>query len=234
MLTGSTATALHGCFPVRDPVVHVAVPYSKWVRTTHGLVVHHDRFADADIELVAGLPTFRLDHAVAEVLCRSPRWVALASLDQALAGRTDEQARRFVDAVGYRLSRRDNRRGTRQAEWLLPLGSTGAESPQESRLRLTVIEGGLPRPVTQHPIMSLSGEQLYRLDLGWPEVQLGAEYDGVDAHDGREAYDAARDARLTERGWKIVRARKDVFADPAPFLAELRNAFTERGFRLAG
>lgn len=228
-----TAAALHGCTAADDVNVHVTVPYSSWVRSKSGLAVHHDRFSADDVVSRHGLRTFIVEVAIAELLCIATRWVALACLDQALAGRSDSQVGEFIAAVDQRLAVRDNRRGIRVAESLICLGTSGAESPQESRLRLAVIDAGFPNPVTQHPVRTLAGDLLYRIDIAWPELRIGLEYDGYEAHEGRAEYDAERDRRLAARGWRIIRVRREDFVNPARFLAVLRQAFADRHFSIS-
>ncbi|TNC20704.1 DUF559 domain-containing protein [Amycolatopsis alkalitolerans] len=232
VLSRNTAAVLHGLTAAEAFEVHVTVPYSSWVRSTTGLVVHHGRFTGEDVVTRYGLPVFSLDAVITELLCGEVRWKALACLDQALAGLSDRNTKALLDAVDLHLMHRDDRRGVRIAESLLALGVRGAESPQESRLRLVITDAGFPNPVTQHPIFTLSGELLYRLDLAWPELRIGVEYDGYEAHEGRDDYDSERDRRLAGRGWRIVRVRKEDLAEPARFLAELRLAFSERRYPL--
>ncbi|NIH82514.1 DUF559 domain-containing protein [Amycolatopsis viridis] len=232
VLSRHTAAWLHGCTAAQSNHTHVTVPYSVWVRSKAGLVVHHDRFDRGDVVELHGLPVFALELVLADLLCVEERWKALACLDQALNEQPPHEVADFRKEVDRRLMERDDRRGIRNAEALLALGTTGAESPQESRLRLIIIDAGFPIPVTQHPIITLQGELLYRLDLAWPELRIGVEYDGYEAHEGRETQDAARDARLSSRGWCIIRVRKGDLADPARFLTELREAFRGRGYQV--
>lgn len=229
-----SAAGLHGCTVAAGTTVHVTVPYGSAVRSRSGLVVHHGDLRAADSETLHGLPVTVLDHAVTEVLCgERPRWIALACLDQALAGRGDADAMAFRRAVAARLAARDSNRGIRVAEALLSLGTTGADSPQESRLRLLIVDAGFPVPETQHRILNLAGVLVYKLDIAWPELMIGVEFDGFAAHEGREEYDAERDRRLAARGWRTIRVRKADLANPGPFLAELRRAFAQRGARLS-
>lgn len=225
VLARQTAAALHGCTAAATRDVHVLLPYSKWARSKPGLIVHHDRFSLCDVVVLHGLPVTALDLTIAELLCTERRWVALASLDQVLLGRSDRDAAEFVADVDVRLAARDDRRGVRIADALLALWTTGAESPQESRLRLLVVDAGFPIPVVQHPIVTLSGKVLYRLDLAWPELRICVEYDGHDAHEERQEYDAERDRRLAARGWRVIRVRKGDLADPTRLIHELTQAF---------
>lgn len=61
----------------------------------------------------------------------------------------------------------------------LDLVDAGAESPKESWLRLLVIRNGYPRPRTQIPVAGPDGWPLYYLDMGWEDITLTLEYDGV-------------------------------------------------------
>lgn len=228
VLSHDTAACLHGCSVLATTDVHVTVPYTHWVKSRRGLVVHHDRFSRENIVERDGLPVLELEQVVAEVLCSRTPWRALACLDQALSGLSDQHARSLVAKVDLRLAGRADRRGTRIAESLLCLGSGKAESPQESRLRLLVIKAGFPAPAPQHEVLTLSGTLLYRLDLAWPSLRIALEYDGYEAHEDRTAEDAERDRRLRDRGWIVIRARKDVFASPAGFLREIEGAFRRR------
>ena len=98
-------------------------------------------------------------------------------------------------------------RGIRQLRQTLDLVDPGAESPQESRLRLLLVQAGIDRPVTQIPVMNEWGRPVRRIDMGWPECMVGAEYDGEqhwtdpDVHAG----DIERLEFLAAKGWLIVR-----------------------------
>jgi hypothetical protein len=61
---------------------------------------------------------------------------------------------------------------------VLELVDGGAESPQESRLRLMLVRGGLPMPQTQIVFSDDLGNARIRVDMGWPEWKVGVEYDG--------------------------------------------------------
>src|SRR5206468_12727615 len=98
----------------------------------------------------------------------------------------------------------------------------------ESWMRLLVADAGLPLPEPQFEIRDLDGRLVYRLDMAWPEFRIALEYDGYDAHEGREAADAERDARLARRGWIVVRAAAHDLSNSDRVNAELRSAFARR------
>jgi very-short-patch-repair endonuclease len=92
-------------------------------------------------------------------------------------------------------------RGMRQLRKSLALVDAGAESPQETRLRLLLVRAGLPRPITQIPV----GNR--RVDMGWPQWKLGVEYDGMQhwTDPAQHAEDIDRLEFLAAQGWTIVR-----------------------------
>ncbi|GAB3497866.1 uncharacterized protein DUF559 [Amycolatopsis cihanbeyliensis] len=229
VLSRNTAAWIHGCTAAESLDVHVTVPYSNWVRSKDGLIVHHDRFATEDVVYRHELPVLSLAATITELLCVPPRWLALACLDQALAGLPEHEIGEFRAEVDQRLTVRDSNRGIRIAQALLFTGTNKAESPWESRLRLTVIDAGFPWPEPQYEIRTLSGRLLYVLDLAWPDLRIGLEYDGYEAHEERAEYDAERDRRMAERGWLMIRVRKGDLTDPGPLIERLRRAFERRG-----
>lgn len=233
VVSRNTAAWMLGCDAAATLDVHVTVPYESWVRSRRGLVVHHDRFAAADVEYRHGLPVLSVVATVTELLCLESRPVALACLDQALAGLATSAVDDFVARVRSRLDSRDDRRGTVRAESLLCLGSPYAESVRESKLRLRLLDAGFPMPTLQYEVRTLQGTPLYRLDLSWPSLRIGLEYDGYEAHEERASYDAERDRRMSERGWIMIRACKADMVDPSRLFAQLRSAFAARGYNTA-
>lgn len=94
-------------------------------------------------------------------------------------------------------------RGASRVRSVLELVDGGAESPQESRLRLLLVDGGLPPPETQIEFPNLH----IRVDMGWREWRVAVEYDGVQHWSDRRqrAWDIERIAQLESAGWVVVR-----------------------------
>jgi hypothetical protein len=228
VVSGVTALALHGCGAVTDPTVHLTTSYDRWPRRRPGLAVHQGRLSDSDIVEVAGIRLVALDLAVVDALCTQPRALALLLADQAMALHDKGEQDEFLAMLTGRLAERADRHGTRRGSYLLDLVSGAAESPPESCLRLLVVDAGFPVPAVQHEVCDLTGMLLYRLDLAWPQLRIGAEYDGYEAHVGREDVDASRQADLERRGWIIVRATAADLRNPRRFLDELAAAFRRR------
>jgi hypothetical protein len=108
---------------------------------------------------------------------------------------------------------------------VLVLADGGAGSPQESRLRLILVAGGLPRPVAQYEVRDPDGTFVARLDLGFPKHRLGAEYDG-DHHRERDTFrrDLRRLNALRIRGWTVLRFTAADLYDPRRVVATVRAA----------
>lgn len=228
-LWGLTALRLYGCAAAETSTVHLITPYIRWSRSNEELRVHQGRVPADSVRTVEDLPVVAPDLATSDVLCTAPRRLALACADQAVALQPALERRRFVEQVAERLANRADRRGTRRAYGLLELVDGGAESPPESSLRLLVVDAGFPVPHVQHEIRTLDGVVLWRLDMAWPDVRIGLEYDGFAAHAERAERDAARDEDLARRGWLIVHATAADLRDPRRLLRELGAAFRERG-----
>lgn len=127
---------------------------------------------------------------------------------------------------GYR---RIGARGSAQLPDVVRLADPLAESPMETRIRLAIQFDGLPLPVLQHPVGP------YRLDMAYPAIHLGVEYDGRDHLEQERAIrDLDRQAYLTAHGWrKILRFRAgEVLRRPTRVAATVRGELILSGRRL--
>jgi hypothetical protein len=115
---------------------------------------------------------------------------------------------------------------------VLLLADAGAESPQETRTRLLLIAGGLPKPQSQIVVLHEWGAVLARIDMGWEEWRVGVEYDGAQHWtDSRvRANDIDRTAELERRGWRIIRVSAELLRKrPDIVLARVREALCGAG-----
>ena len=99
-------------------------------------------------------------------------------------------------------------RGVSRLRGILELVDGGAESPQETRLRLVIVGAGLPPPETQIEFRDLH----IRVDMGWRAWKVAVEYDGVQHWTDRRqrAWDLERIAQLEAAGWVVVRVSSDM------------------------
>lgn len=118
-------------------------------------------------------------------------------------------------------------RGVAGIPGMLELVDGGAESPQETRVRLILVRGGLPCPETQIVFKELR----IRVDMGWPQWKVAVEYDGVQHWSDRRqrSWDIDRLALLEREGWVVVRVSSDMLRRPEVIVERVRTKLIERG-----
>lgn len=124
-------------------------------------------------------------------------------------------------------------RGIRRLRDALTVADAGAESPQETRLRLLLMQSGLPRPVTQIPVADQWGRVRRRIDMGYPQWMVGIEYDGqqhwTDAR--QHEADIERLEFLAAQGWTIIRVSRNQLRFRQPeVVARARKALYANGY----
>lgn len=116
-----------------------------------------------------------------------------------------------VELVGD-VERFRGQRGVVQLRDLAPRADARAESPGESVLRLRWTDlPSLPAPEAQIPVLDSDGREIYRIDLGVPDLRYGLEYDGEEHHTSDEdrGHDERRRAELDLRfGWMVDAVRR--------------------------
>jgi G:T-mismatch repair DNA endonuclease (very short patch repair protein) len=116
-------------------------------------------------------------------------------------------------------------RGAARARRACALADGLAESPQETRLRLLMVGGGLPPPVAQYRVLDAGRSFVARVDFAWPEHKVAVEYDGLwHAEEGQFAKDRRRLNRLREAGWTVVFVTAGDLRDPDRLVARIAAA----------
>jgi hypothetical protein len=126
---------------------------------------------------------------------------------------------------------RPGSRGVRRLRSVLKLVDGGAESPQESRVRLLLIGAGLPPPETQIEFSDELGIARIRVDMGWRNWRVAVEYDGVQHWSDRHqrSWDIDRIAMLEAMGWAIVRVSAEMLARPEVIIERVRGKLRAAG-----
>jgi hypothetical protein len=205
VVTGQSAAALLGAKWV-DPLAPAELAYDN--RHTPKLIaVHTDTLLDGEVTEIDGIAVTTTARTAFDIGRRASRLLALQRLD-ALANATDVKA---ID-VEEVAARHRGSRGVGRLRRVLPLVDGGAESPQETRTRLALIDAGFPAPRTQVPVVGPGGYLIARVDIGWEEWFVGVEYDG--AHHWTDTVQRTRDidrlAELADCGWTIIRVSSDM------------------------
>lgn len=121
-------------------------------------------------------------------------------------------------------------RGVRRFRAAMALADAGAESPQETRVRLLLVRAGLPVPETQIEFRGRDGIPHIRVDMGWREWRIAIEYDGVQHWTDRRqrSWDIDRIAILESLGWVVIRISAEMLTRPTVIvervIAKLRAA----------
>lgn len=193
-----------------------------------GIVVHTGAIADDERHVVGDMTCTSVARTCYDMGRRQPLDSAIIRIDALLNCTCGT-----VDDVMTITDRYPGARGIRRLREALALADAGAESPQETRLRLVLIRGGLPRPATQIPVADEWGRVRRRIDMGWPDWMVGVEYDGHQHWTSPEDHenDIVRLEFLASRGWTIVRVSARQLRHRGPeILVRTRNALHQAGY----
>lgn len=203
---GLSAAALYGTKWI-DPQLSAEL-YRRNGKPVDGILIHRDQLFGDETRLVRGIPATTPARTAFDLGRRSSRTQALIEVD-ALANATRLQSSDVLPL----LERRHGVRGLVQLRDVVHLMDNGAESPQETRTRLLLIDAGLPRPRTQIVVYgNFAGRRYVKVDMGYEEFKVGVEYDGEQHWDDprQYAYDIDRHAELLARGWLIIRVSAEI------------------------
>ncbi len=227
IVAGKAAAAMHGVYRIADsdPIEMIA----KHGRPQAGVVIHEERIQEDEVQQIGRLRVTTPARTALDIARRLPRNEALEHLD-ALArktGITPKDALRLTNRYAAA-------RGIRAARTALPLIDGGAASPHQTRLRLMVLDAGLPPPRTN---IVLEDERWRTvLALGWDRFRVGLEHE-ADLSDMNAVQRSARDELFHRLGWFPIRVVRQHAT--ASILHRIRGAMRQRrstysGSRAAG
>ena len=223
VVCGLTAAWLYGADVRRadDLDVHVSCPRGGRVRPRKGLIVSQETLEPGDIRMVNGVRITTPVRTVFDCLrfLRGEDGVVVADALTHLR-------RTSVEAIrGYFAAKR-GLRNLRIGAALVDQIEPKSESPMETRVRLRLVAGGLPRPEAQWGVRNAGGGFVARLDLAYPAKKVAVEYDGAWHWKQRRRDDRRRDA-ARKLGWTvIVVSADDLFGDLDLLLADVRDALS--------
>ena len=213
---GLSALALFGISPA-PATPRLTVPALASARTPGAVVLRSDLDAQ-DRTRVGPIPCTTVARALVEVARDLDQERLDELVDTALHRRlaTTSAILGAVRRAGQGWGRAGaGRLRTSLRPWL---GAVRPGSPGEARLLRRLEEWGFPEPVRQHPVRV--GDRVVYLDVAWPALLAGLEYDGEEFHTPRNlAADEAREAALRACGWWIGRVDRH---DLAPSSTRLR------------
>ncbi|MDA2891673.1 DUF559 domain-containing protein [Mycolicibacterium sp. BiH015] len=220
VLGGLSAAAVYG-----TKWLNPAVPAEIVRADRHapaGIITHSWRLAAGETCLVAGVNATTPARTAFDIgRSRSPA-LAIPVIDALMNATRVSTAQIAAVAAAH-----PGTRGVRCIPALLELVDGGAESPQETRVRLILVRGGLPRPETQIVFRDLR----IRVDMGWRTWKVAVEYDGIQHWNERKqrAWDIERMALLEAAGWAVIRVSSDMLHRPEVIVERVRAKLIERG-----
>jgi hypothetical protein len=202
-------------------------PVSVTVPTRVRLMPHPRRrifrtaLAAEDVTSVTGLPATTPLRTAYDLGRQVNRREAIVALDAMCYRRLV----RLDDLAAYTEQHAGGLRAGRLRE-RLELVDALAESPMETRLRLLLVDAGLPSPTSQHSVYDRAGQFAGRVDLAYPKWRVAIEYEG-DHHREQQQFrrDVARLNALREAGWVVLRfTADDVLRRPADVAQQVSDA----------
>lgn len=191
-----------------------------------GIAIRSWRIADDEMWLVDGMRVTSPARTAFDLgRLRQPR-EAVPILDALLRA----TATKSVDVLPIADSRPGSR-GVRRLRSVLDFVDGGAESPQESRVRMLLQSAGLPKPETQIEFFDQYGYVRIRVDMGWREWKVAVEYDGVQHWSDRRqrSWDIDRIAILESMGWVVVRVSSEMLSRPHVIVSRVRQKLRAAG-----
>jgi len=197
--------------------VELTVPPATRIRAD-GIIAVRSRLAAADLADFSRIPLTIPERTAFDLARRLQRLDAIAAVDAML--------HRGITTIGkiraYVLSA-PSLPGRQRVFEIFALTDPLAESLMESRLRVTISDGGLPRPECQVEVRDANGQLIGRVDLAYRAERIAIEYEG-DHHRERGTFrrDLARINALTAAGWIIIRVTADDIRNPDKMLQHIR------------
>lgn len=217
VFSGLTAAWLHGLDVTPAAPIEATVPVTARVSARSGIRLRRSSLAPDDVVRVRDLPATSIARTLAEICKRLSLIEAVVLVDAAIHAR-----RMKLKDLDSWVKSHAGRHGVPSLRRVLDYAEPLAESPMESRLRMVLVMGGLPRPKAQVSIHDRWGRFVGRPDLYYEQARLGIEYDGA-VHREMLADDNRRQNRLLDAGVRLLRfTAGDVLHRPDVVVLQVR------------
>jgi very-short-patch-repair endonuclease len=204
VLSGYSAAEILGasCGP-RAAAAEVTVPH-RGQRGHAGLIVHRSHLFPGEIVQVKGVEATSPVRTAYDLARRGDLVEGVVAVDR-LAN-----VHRFNPDLLLNFSARYHGfRGNELVPIVLAHADRRAGSPMETRLRLLIVQAGLPKPEVQWVVPDELTRTAVWLDLAWPDLMIGVEYEGEHhTEPGQALRDVGRYTGLVDKGWRIYRYTK--------------------------
>lgn len=223
VLSHTSAALWWGLPLVGDPLVtHIVQRTRPSARHDPRVKRHVLALRGDEIVTVRGVRVTTLERTALDCACACSDAEALVVVDAALRAGADRALLTRMVAANA------GRRGIVRARTTVCRADPGAESLAESLTRHHLIEDRLTPISTQIAVDTRRGR--FRIDLGWPAVKVGVEFDGrlkYEDDDGRSPAqiifrEKQRHDAIVELGWLLLRVTWDDLGDPADLCRRAR------------
>jgi hypothetical protein len=216
--SGPTSGWLHRLDLAPCDPIEVTVDRDIPVHARAGVKVRRAALPETDVVTRRGFPTTSPLRTVRDLGSRRDLTEAVIAVDMALhAGLVD-----LGDLSTFVLAN-PGTKGIKRLRRAVGLADAGAASPMETRLRLALLTGGLPRPCSQAELTDGAGRMIARVDLYYADRRLVIEYDGEN-HKERMPADLRRQNALVNSGYHILRFTAADVAAGGTAAAQVRRA----------
>jgi very-short-patch-repair endonuclease len=220
--SGLTAAWLHGLDVEPCAPIEVVAPRAIGLSARAGMRVHRS-LSQLQVVEVRGLRATALVQTIVDICARASLTEAVVVVDAALHAR-----KLTISQLSSWALARPGRKGIQKLRRVISLAEPATESPMESRLRMVLVLGGLPKPKVQVPIHDREGRFVGRPDLYYEEAKLGIEFDGG-AHRNALVADNRRQNALLNAGVTLLRfTSADVMRQPASIVRQVRALLKDR------
>lgn len=219
IVAGLAAARLHGVASFGNPSSIELI--AGHARARPGIVVRAERIGDDEVTTYGSLRVTTPAPTALDMARHLPRDTAVQYLDE-LARKTPLTRAETADL----LDRYRGAPGTAQARTALSLMDGGSKSPRETRLRLLLVDCGVPTPRTDIVIGDERGTAV--IAMGWEKAKVGVRVWNGNGHDARFAVQNTRRQDVVNRmGWFEVEVAD---GDRTPAIRwRVRDALRQRG-----
>ncbi len=237
-----TAAKLWG-FPLpawmaEDNSVHVTRPAGSGAMRRRGITGHRAELRPGEVvvqwgvrvtsrgktwlDLAAELPVEDLV-VIGDYLVRIPR--------PRLESRWEAYAE--IDDLRTAIRGHKGKRGIARAAEAVELVRIGADSAPETRLRLALLDAGLPEPELNRPLIDDRGVAWHEPDMQYRRYKIAIEYEGAHHRSAEQLErDITRSENTTAAGWVERRvSRADMREGARGAVAKIRKALLDRGWK---
>ena len=219
VIAGRAAAALYGVPWIEDTApIELIVKHG---RPRPGVVIRTERIAPDEVGTVATLPVTTPARTALDLARRLPRDAAVAHLD-ALAALTHATPAEVFDLA----DRYPRTPGIRQARDSISRMDGGARSPRETRLRLLVVDAGMPTPQTDIAVADEHWEGA--IAIGWQRWKVCLEIlDEPTTNPSHAVQATARYELLQRLGWLCISVAPTLTT--SSIIQRVRMALRQRG-----